>query len=138
MNRRHPVRLQSLLLNAVATWALVACDGRRALSPAADATIRDVAEPTIIAEPVRVVAPEPGVPRTLCEQSCANVGTILKVELASLPDGGRTLASEIETASGTLCIDRCERLGDPVSIACIMAARTVLELGACDGQAAPP
>jgi hypothetical protein len=121
-----------------------ACDPTPPIRARADALAAQRVESAAASAPTASTAlpPAPAGPavsarRDACERACANVASVLEAEIATLPEGREMLAEEMKNATGALCIERCEKLGDPASIACITAARSMLEIGGCEGQGPP-
>jgi len=76
-------------------------------------------------------------PRLRCDEACAKLGSILGQEAATLGPDAADMRATIERTSDHACITACETRGDPASVACMIAATTVLELGACHGEPPP-
>jgi len=71
-----------------------------------------------------------------CVEACERVYSLLSEELGE-GEGLEEMREVLREASGPPCVGRCQRFGDAQSVRCMWEAATVLELGACQGFAAP-
>ena len=73
-----------------------------------------------------------------CAAACANFVAILQKDLASLGAAGAQMREALGEEAEAECVAACEAGGDQKSVACMAAARTVLELGACHADVPEP
>jgi hypothetical protein len=74
-----------------------------------------------------------GMPRDACLAACANVEALLRAEIGALDDDGRAILAGTQSARERGCLEGCVRSGDRDSVACATSARSLIELGGCEG-----